>query len=45
MIRGIARDSIQWESEPYFGTQVPVHVDGARGGNVQSRQLLHSGAD
>ena len=28
MIRGIARDSIQWESEPYFGTQVPVHVDG-----------------
>ena len=28
MIRGIARDSIQWETEPYFHTQVPKRVDG-----------------
>ena len=28
MIRGIARNSIQWEPEPYFGTQVPKRVDG-----------------
>ena len=28
MIRGIARDTIHWETEPYFGTQVPKQVDG-----------------
>ena len=28
MIRGIARDYIQWETEPYFGTQVAKWVDG-----------------
>ena len=28
MIRGIARDSIQWETEPDFGTQVPKRVEG-----------------
>ena len=28
MIRGIARGSIEWETEPYFGTQVSKQVDG-----------------
>lgn len=28
MIKGIARDSIQWDTEPRFGTQVPTKVDG-----------------
>jgi len=28
IIRGIARDSIVWKQEPYFGTLVPEHVDG-----------------
>ncbi|MFX1520793.1 MAG: phosphoenolpyruvate carboxykinase [Promethearchaeota archaeon] len=26
IIRGIARDSIEWEDEPYFGVQVPKYV-------------------
>ncbi len=26
IIRGIARDSIEWEDEPYFGVQVPKNV-------------------
>jgi len=28
IIRGIARDSIIWESEPYFGTMIPKKVEG-----------------
>lgn len=29
IIRGICRGTIEWKIEPYFGTQVPVAVDGA----------------
>jgi phosphoenolpyruvate carboxykinase (ATP) len=28
IIRGISRDSIEWEPEPYFGTIVPKKVEG-----------------
>jgi phosphoenolpyruvate carboxykinase (ATP) len=28
IIRGIARDSIEWEDEPFFGVQVPKYVPG-----------------
>ncbi|MHA1263403.1 MAG: hypothetical protein ACTSSA_15250 [Candidatus Freyarchaeota archaeon] len=28
IIRGIARNSIEWEPEPYFGTLVPKKVEG-----------------
>ncbi|MDD1779521.1 MAG: phosphoenolpyruvate carboxykinase [Candidatus Helarchaeota archaeon] len=28
IIRGIARNSIEWVAEPYFGTLIPNHVEG-----------------
>ena len=28
IIRGIVRNTIQWETDPYFGTQVPQKVEG-----------------
>ncbi|NVM52354.1 MAG: phosphoenolpyruvate carboxykinase [Candidatus Helarchaeota archaeon] len=28
IIRGITRDSIEWESEPFFGTMIPRKVEG-----------------
>ena len=28
LIRGISRDSIQWEPDPYFGTEIPKKMEG-----------------
>ena len=28
MLRGIVRNSIEWQEDPYFGTEVPAKVQG-----------------
>jgi phosphoenolpyruvate carboxykinase (ATP) len=39
IIRGIARNSIEWELEPYFGTSVPKMVEGVDMSNYDPAQF------